>query len=57
MDNKHRNLFVIEQRKGCKFMPKCSKITLVAGFCPDPLGQLMCSPDLLAAMGPTCKRK
>jgi len=24
---------------------------LAAGFCPDPLGELQCSPDPLAAIG------
>jgi len=44
MDNKHRKLFIIEQPKGCKFMPKCTKIRLTAGLCPVPLaGELMCS--------------
>ena len=29
---------------------KCTKIRLAAGLCPDPLGELMLSPDLVAAM-------
>jgi len=32
MDNKHRK-FVIKQSKGCKFMPKCIKIS-------DPLAAM-----------------
>ena len=31
MDNEHMKLLVIKQLKGCKFMPKCTKIHLVAG--------------------------
>jgi len=41
MDNKHWELFVSEQSKGCKFMPKCSKIRLAAGLRGDPLGELV----------------
>ena len=26
------------------FSLKCSKMSLVAGLCPDPLGELKCSP-------------
>ena len=29
---------------------KCTKISLAAALCPDPLGELMLSPDLVAAM-------
>ena len=51
MDNKHGKIFVIKQSKGCKFMPKCTKICFAAGLCPDLLGQLVLFPDPLAAMG------
>ena len=36
-------------------MPKCSKIRLAAGLCPDPLGSLCAPPDLLAAIRSTFK--
>ena len=39
VDNKHRKLFVIQQPKGCKFMPKCTKIHLTVGLHPDLLGR------------------
>ena len=52
-DNKHGKLFVIKQAKGCKFMRKMHRNTvrLAAGLGPDPLGELMCFPGPLAAMG------
>ena len=54
MDNKHRKLFAIKQSKGCKSLPKCTKIRLAAGHRRDPMGgELMRSPDSVAAMGPT----
>ena len=40
MDNKRSKLFVIKQSKGC----------LVAGLCSDPLGELMRSPNPVAAL-------
>jgi len=43
MDNKHRQLFVIKQSKGCKFMPK---IRLVAGLCLDQLGRAYALPQI-----------
>jgi len=30
------------------FSLKCTRKRLAVGFCPDPLGSLQCSPDLLA---------
>ena len=38
MDSKLRKLFVTRQSKGCKFMPKCTEVRLLAGLCADPLG-------------------
>ena len=47
-DNKHGKLFVIKQRRDdANLCLKCTEISLAAG----PAGELMRSPDLLAAMG------
>jgi len=52
MDNKHRKLFVIEQSKGCKFMPKTHQNTFGGRAPPGPAGGTKCAPpDLVAAMG------
>ena len=50
MNNKHGKSFVIKHSKGCTFMPKMHQNTF-GGLRPDPLGELTCSPDSLAAMG------
>jgi len=39
MDNKHRELFVTKQSKGCNFMPKCTKIHLVDAL-PRPVAAM-----------------
>ena len=51
MENKHRKLFAIKQSKRCKFMPKMHQNTFGGRAPPDPLGELICSPDSLVAMG------
>ena len=52
MENKHRKLFAIKQPKRCKFMPKMHQNTFGGRAPPpDPLGELICSPDSLVAMG------
>jgi len=53
MDNKHWKLFVIKQSKGVQ-INLCLKMcqnTFGSRALPGPLGELMCSPDHLAAMG------
>jgi len=50
MDSKRGKLFVIKKSRGCKFMPEMQQNTLAAGLCPDPLGEIMRSPEPLAAM-------
>jgi len=49
VDNKHRKLLAIKQSKGCKFMPEMHQNVWRPE--PGPLGELMRSPGLLAAMG------
>jgi len=46
-------IFVIKQSKGCKFMPKMQQNTFGGRAPPGPavMGELMRSPDLLAAIG------
>jgi len=51
MENKHRKLFAIKQSKRCKFMAKMHQNTFGGRAPPDPLGELICSPDSLVAMG------
>jgi len=36
--------------KGANLSLKCTKTRLVAGLCPEPLGELMCSTRPLTAM-------
>ena len=55
MENKHRKLFAIKQSKRCKFMPKMHQNTFGGRAPPDPLGELICSPDSLVAI--LCGRK
>ena len=56
MDNKHRKLFIIKQSKGCKSMPKCTKMRVAAGLRSDLRGELMRSPRLPSRSGgPTSK--
>jgi len=45
MDNKHRKIFVIQQLKGCKFVPKMRQDTFSGR--QFPLGELICSPRSL----------
>jgi len=46
MENERRKLFVIRQWRTCKFMPNMHQLRFVAGICPDPLREFMCSPRL-----------
>ena len=39
------------QKVPANFGPKCIRLSLAAGLCPDPLGELEHSPDPLAAIG------
>ena len=39
MDNELRKLFVVEQQKGCKFVPKMHKIRCYYAI-PDPLAAM-----------------
>jgi len=49
-------LLKIVATRGEIFSLKFTKYCLVAGLHPDPLGELKCSPDPLAAIrGPTSK--
>ena len=49
MGNKRRKLFVIEQSKWCKFMPKMHQNTLGGRVPPGPAGEFMRSPNTLSA--------
>ena len=41
VDNKHRKLFVIQQPKGCKFMPKMHQNTFDGRAPPGPAGDAL----------------
>ena len=45
MVSKLRKLFVTRQSKGCKFMPKCTEVRLLAGLCADPLRGRLSAPQ------------
>ena len=51
------NCSSLNNQKGANLCLKRTKIRLAAGFCPDPLGKLMRSPDPLTSMRPTSKRR
>jgi len=51
MDNKHNKLFIIKQSKWCKFMLKIHQNIFGGRALPRPAGELIRSPDTLAAMG------
>ena len=58
MDNKHGKLFVIEQSKKCKFMPKMHRNTFGGRAPPVELGELIRSPRSPSRNGkPTSKAK
>ena len=45
-----KNKAVLDSKRR-KFRPKCVRMRLAAGLCPDPLGELERSPNPLAAIG------
>jgi len=52
LENKSQEiLHQLDTQKDAKLCLKCIKIRLVAGFCPDPLGELQHSPRL-----PSCNQ-
>ena len=55
MDNKHRKLFVIEQRKGCKFMPKMQQNTFGGRALSAPDGKFIRSLRSPSRNKPTYK--
>ena len=51
ISNLKKNKAALDTQKGANLGLKCVRMHLAAGLCPDPLGELECSPRPLAAIG------